>query len=79
MVRASDPDGLATTAVVNIRVTDINDKNPEFLNLPYTFRTREGEADLFVGRVRVSGSVKSPPRRASGALVRLSGYDCLGD
>ena len=54
MVRASDPDGLSTTAVVNIRVLDINDKNPEFLNLPYTFRTREGETDLFVGRVRVS-------------------------
>ncbi|XP_043200018.1 cadherin-99C-like isoform X2 [Amphibalanus amphitrite] len=52
MVRASDPDGLATTAVVNIRVSDINDKNPQFLNLPYTFRTREGETDLFVGRVR---------------------------
>ena len=54
MVRASDPDGLASTAVINIRVSDINDKNPEFLNTPYTFRTREGEADQFVGRVRVS-------------------------
>ena len=56
MVRASDPDGLASTAAINIRVSDINDKNPEFLNMPYTFRTREGEADLFVGRVRVSRS-----------------------
>jgi Cadherin domain. len=32
-------------------VTDINDKNPEFTDLPYVFRVHEGEANKKVGNV----------------------------
>ena len=50
-VRAADEEGKASTASVNIEVTDVNDQNPEFQNLPYSFRVKEGEVDAFVGRV----------------------------
>ena len=50
-MRAADEEGKASTASVNIEVTDINDQNPEFQNLPYSFRVKEGEVDAFVGRV----------------------------
>lgn len=32
-------------------VTDINDKNPEFVGLPYEFSVKEGEARKLIGRV----------------------------
>lgn len=32
-------------------MTDINDKNPEFTDLPYVFRVHEGEANKKVGNV----------------------------
>lgn len=38
-------------ATVNIVVSDINDKNPEFMNLPYEFSVQEGENNVFVGQV----------------------------
>lgn len=42
---------MSSTATVNIKVTDINDKNPEFTDLPYVFRVHEGEANKQVGNV----------------------------
>jgi len=51
MIKAEDEDKKASTATVNIIVTDVNDQNPEFQNLPYSFRVKEGEIDAFVGRV----------------------------
>ena len=36
---------------MNIRVTDVNDQDPVFKNLPYSFRVEEGEVGAFVGRV----------------------------
>lgn len=39
---------------MNIKVTDINDKNPEFENLPYEFSVKEGEARKLIGRVHAS-------------------------
>jgi len=50
-VKAEDEEGKGSSASVNIAVTDINDQNPEFQNLPYSFRVKEGEVDAFVGRV----------------------------
>lgn len=38
-------------ATVNIVVSDINDKNPEFMNLPYEFSVREGLNNVVVGQV----------------------------
>lgn len=32
-------------------MTDINDKNPEFVGLPYEFSVKEGEARKLIGRV----------------------------
>lgn len=32
-------------------VTDINDKNPEFMDLPYEFSVKEGEARKLIGRI----------------------------
>lgn len=52
MIRAEDEGGLSNTATVNIIVSDINDKNPEFVDLPYDFVVREGEAGSLVGTVR---------------------------
>lgn len=44
-----------STTTVNIVVTDVNDNDPKFdLTLPVNFTVREEEANLFVGRVRVS-------------------------
>lgn len=44
-----------STTTVNIVVTDVNDNDPEFdPAVPVNFTAREEEADLFVGRVRVS-------------------------
>lgn len=37
---------------MNIKVTDINDKNPEFRDLPYSWTVPEGPAGTRVGRVR---------------------------
>nr|CAD7398924.1 unnamed protein product [Timema cristinae] len=51
LIKAEDTGGLSSTATVNIRVTDINDKNPEFVGLPYVFRVREGEENKKVGSV----------------------------
>ncbi|KAG8223913.1 hypothetical protein J437_LFUL001993, partial [Ladona fulva] len=52
LVKAEDTGGLSSTATVNIRVTDINDKNPEFIKEPYEFRIIESnEVNRFVGKV----------------------------
>lgn len=42
MVKAEDPGKLASTATVNIKVTDINDNNPEFDEPSYKFSVKEG-------------------------------------
>lgn len=54
LIKAEDTGGLSSTATVNIKVTDINDKNPEFVGLPYVFRVREGEANQTVGVVHAN-------------------------
>ncbi|XP_034178861.2 cadherin 99C isoform X3 [Osmia lignaria lignaria] len=51
LIKAEDSGGLSSTATVNIKVTDINDKNPEFVDLPYEFTVKEGEARKLIGRV----------------------------
>ncbi|XP_043486024.1 cadherin-99C isoform X1 [Polistes fuscatus] len=51
LIKAEDTGGLSSTATVNIKVTDINDKNPEFVELPYQFSVKEGEARKLIGRV----------------------------
>lgn len=51
MIRAEDTGGLSSTATVNIKVTDINDKNPEFVDLPYQFKVNEGVVNQTVGAV----------------------------
>lgn len=33
---------MSSTATVNIKITDINDKNPEFIGNPYNFTIKEG-------------------------------------
>ncbi|XP_026273024.1 cadherin-99C [Frankliniella occidentalis] len=54
LIKAEDTGGLSSTATVNIKVTDINDKNPEFDGLPYVFRVREGDANQTIGSVHAS-------------------------
>ena len=49
MISAKDEGMKASTATVNIIVTDVNDQNPAFKNLPYSFRVKEGEVGAFVG------------------------------
>lgn len=51
LIKAEDTGGLSSTATVNIKVTDINDKNPEFVDLPYEFKVNEGEINQTVGTV----------------------------
>lgn len=45
---------MSSTATVNIKVTDINDKNPEFEGLPYEFKIEEGPAGRLVGQVHAT-------------------------
>ncbi|XP_030756707.1 cadherin-99C [Sitophilus oryzae] len=52
MIKAEDTGKLSSTATVNIKVTDINDKNPEFEGDPYLFRVREGLEKTSVGFVK---------------------------
>lgn len=35
-------------------MTDINDKNPEFVNMPYKFTVMEGKANMSVGFVHAT-------------------------
>lgn len=53
IIRAEDTGGLSSSATVNIKVTDINDKNPEFDDqiMPYVFDVEEGRENAFVGVV----------------------------
>lgn len=53
ILKAEDNGGLSTTSTVNIRVTDINDNNPEFDEsaLPYRFKVEEGRDNAIVGSV----------------------------
>ncbi|KAH8268497.1 hypothetical protein KR026_007890 [Drosophila bipectinata] len=56
IVKAEDTGGLSSSATVNIKVTDINDKNPEFdaSTLPYVFQVDEGKAHASVGVVHAT-------------------------
>ncbi|GAB0100467.1 Cadherin-99C [Sergentomyia squamirostris] len=56
ILRSEDNGGLSSTATVNIRVTDINDNNPEFDedHLPYRFKVEEGKANAIVGVVHAT-------------------------
>lgn len=51
-MKAEDAGKLSSTATVNIKVTDVNDKNPEFLGEPYIFEVKEGINGSLVGHVR---------------------------
>lgn len=59
-MQAEDPDGLANSATVTITVADINDKNPEFVGLPYSFRVNEGLKNAVVGSVKVRSCLVTP-------------------
>ncbi|XKL62751.1 hypothetical protein PGB90_002584 [Kerria lacca] len=54
VIKAEDEDGLSSTTTVNIKVNDINDKNPEFINLPYNFSVVEGKNGAHVGQVKAT-------------------------
>lgn len=56
IIKADDNGDLSSTATVNIKVTDINDKNPEFDEsmLPFVFTVDEGQSDVQVGVVHAS-------------------------
>ncbi|CAG7733991.1 unnamed protein product, partial [Allacma fusca] len=50
-VKGEDEGGLSTVTTVNIRVMDINDRNPEWVNLPFDFSVKEGSAGQIIGRI----------------------------
>ncbi|CAH1132181.1 unnamed protein product [Ceutorhynchus assimilis] len=52
VIKAEDTGKLSSTATVNIKVTDINDKNPEFVGDPYLFNVKEGLKRTSVGFVK---------------------------
>ncbi|KRT82261.1 Cadherin, partial [Oryctes borbonicus] len=54
IIKAEDTGKLASTATVNIKVTDINDKNPEFVGDPYNFTVKEGLNKTYVGKVHAT-------------------------
>ncbi|XP_075975819.1 cadherin 99C isoform X3 [Anticarsia gemmatalis] len=54
MVKAEDPGRLASTATVNIKVTDINDNNPKFDEDSYLFHVKEGAPNELVGYVHAT-------------------------
>ncbi|CAH1118837.1 unnamed protein product [Phaedon cochleariae] len=51
VIRAEDSGKLSSTVTVDIKVTDINDKNPEFTGEPYLFKVKEGLNKSTVGFV----------------------------
>lgn len=53
IVRADDNGGLSSSATVNIKVSDINDNNPEFDEsmMPFKFSVEEGKANATIGVV----------------------------
>ncbi|KAG5673648.1 hypothetical protein PVAND_003676 [Polypedilum vanderplanki] len=54
LVRAEDFGGLYSTAVVNLKVLDVNDNKPLFdeSTLPYLFSVDEGKLNAYVGMVQ---------------------------
>ncbi|XP_044262144.1 cadherin-99C [Tribolium madens] len=52
IIKAEDAGKLSSTATLNIKVTDINDKNPEFVGDPYSFSVKEGLNSTSVGFVK---------------------------
>lgn len=56
ILKAEDNGGLSTTSTVNIKVSDINDNNPEFAesSLPYRFKVEEGRDNAIVGTVHAT-------------------------
>ena len=54
VIKAEDSGRLSSSATVNIIVTDINDKNPEFENWPYRFEVEEGRANQTVGVIHAT-------------------------
>lgn len=54
VIKAEDAGKLFSTVRVNIKVTDINDKNPEFVGDPYRFKVKEGLNKTTVGFVRAT-------------------------
>lgn len=56
ILKAEDNGGLSTTSTVNIKVTDINDNNPEFTeaSLSYRFKVEEGRDNAIVGTVHAT-------------------------
>lgn len=54
VIKAEDPGRLASTATVNIKVTDINDNNPKFDDDSYLFHVKEGVSGEFVGHVHAT-------------------------
>lgn len=52
-IRAEDAGSLSSSVLVTIRVLDVNDRTPEFMDLPYVFRVRENDLTGYVGRVHV--------------------------
>lgn len=53
-IKAEDSGKLFSTATVNIKVTDINDKNPEFTKDAYQFSVEEGTNETSVGFVHAT-------------------------
>ena len=52
-MRAEDEDGQWNDVSVRILVSDINDVEPEFTHLPYSFRVDEGKQDVALGEIKV--------------------------
>ncbi|KAF5300091.1 hypothetical protein FQA39_LY11283 [Lamprigera yunnana] len=54
IIKAEDNGKLSSTVIVNIKVTDVNDKNPEFIGDPYNFSVKEGISKTTVGFVHAT-------------------------
>lgn len=54
VIKAEDDGKLSSRVTVNIKVTDINDKNPEFVREPYMFKVKEGLNNTSVGYVKAT-------------------------
>ena len=53
MIKAEDRQGASNTALIDLRVLDVNDEAPKFIETPYTFRVNEGQPFANVGTVQV--------------------------
>jgi hypothetical protein len=78
-IKAEDADGLSSLTRASIRILDVNDSEPQFVDLPYVFNVRENDASSggnsggsYVGRVQAKDADQDLNARVTYAIADSS-------